>query len=280
MIKRIAAGLADGSLLPFLGPDLFPADTPVPVTTRELCRSLVDRVPVPGAVRDNLWGAAQYIESHRHRSVLDALIAASFAHPLKPTPLHRLLARLRPPLIVDTWYDSAMSTALAGTAGWGQVQGITRSALVDRERFFRSYAADGAVAGDDAPDHWRTVLYKPLGAVWPANNLLISDADFVEVLAEIDIQTPIPPVVQQRRRNRGFVFLGCRFYDQIQRSFARQVMKRSGGQAYAVLPGELTRNEARFLAEQGIQRIDLPIAEVVAQLVEEAPAAPAEAWAQ
>ena len=43
--------------------------------------------------------------------------------------------------------------------------------------------------------------------------------------------------------------------------FARQVFKRSAGPHDAVLPDALTRMEARFLAEQGICRIELPLAE-------------------
>jgi hypothetical protein len=268
LIGRIAAGLSEGSLLPYLGPEVLPADAPVPITTRALCRALVSQVPVPGVVRENLWGAAQYIETHRHRSVLDGLFATIFAPTVDPTPLHRLIARLRPPMVVDTWYDNAMATALAGGTGWSQVQGISRANLPDRDRFFRTFTAEGTEVPDEAADTWNTVVYKPLGAVWPAGNVLVSDADYVEVLAEIDIQTPIPPVVQQRRSGRGFVFLGCRFYDQIQRSFARQIIKRSGGPAYAVLSGELTRNEQRFLDVSGIQPIDLPTEQAIAWLLE------------
>jgi hypothetical protein len=43
-------------------------------------------------------------------------------------------------------------------------------------------------------------------------------------------------------------------------------MKRSAGPHYAVLPDEPTRMEARFLAEQGITRIAMPLAEVAEQL--------------
>jgi 2Fe-2S ferredoxin len=50
--------------------------------------------------------------------------------------------------------------------------------------------------------------------------------------------------VQQRRAALGFVFLGCRFNDQLPRAFARQIMKRSAGPHYAVLPDEPTRMEA------------------------------------
>jgi hypothetical protein len=43
-------------------------------------------------------------------------------------------------------------------------------------------------------------------------------------------------------------------------------MKRSAGPHYAVLADEPTRMEARFLEEQGITRIALPLDEVAAQL--------------
>jgi hypothetical protein len=87
----------------------------------------------------------------------------------------------------------------------------------------------------------------------------------VEVLTEIDIQTPIPPLVQERRRDRHFLFLGCRFNTQLDRMFARQIMKRSSDKHWALLQGELTRNETRFLAEQNIERIDLSLAEFTAR---------------
>ena len=117
------------------------------------------------------------------------------------------------------------------------------------------------------------MLYKPWGGHAPAGNYLVSDTDYVEVLTEIDIQTPIPALVQERRARLGFVFLGCRFDDQLPRAFARQIMKRSGGPHFAVLPDAPTRMESRFLAEQGITRIALPLAEAAEQLTAAALAA-------
>ena len=107
--------------------------------------------------------------------------------------------------------------------------------------------------------HWMPLLYQPLGSVSPAANFLVSDSDFVEVLTEIDIQTPVPDVVQNLRKDRYFLFLGCRFSTQIERIFAQQIIKRSSNRHWAVLPEEPTRNEARFLTEYNIQRISLPL---------------------
>ena len=44
-------------------------------------------------------------------------------------------------------------------------------------------------------------------------------------------------------------------------------MKRSSSQHWAVLPNEPTRMEARFLQEQNITRIDLPLAQFAAALM-------------
>jgi hypothetical protein len=67
--------------------------------------------------------------------------------------------------------------------------------------------------------------------------------------------------VQAHRVGRNFLFLGCRFDNQLTRCFARQIMKRSSDQHWAVLPEEPTRMEARFLAEQNITRLAMPLAQ-------------------
>jgi hypothetical protein len=112
-----------------------------------------------------------------------------------------------------------------------------------------------------------TVLYTPHGGVAPAKNFLVADSDYVEVLTEIDIQTPIPKMVQKLRAGRNFLFLGCRFSSQLERIFARQISKRSSDLHWAVLPEEPTRNERRFLEENGIRRIDTPLNEWVEALL-------------
>src|SRR3974377_437002 len=96
----------------------------------------------------------------------------------------------------------------------------------------------GAGAAPAAAASWTTILYKPHGSIAPARNFLISDADYVEVLTEIDIQTPIPDVVKQRRTGRSFLLIGCRFHDQLLRTSARQITKRSADTHYAIVEPE------------------------------------------
>jgi hypothetical protein len=264
----ITTGLAAGTLIPYLGPgmlELVPGGSPVAATPEALVAQLTAKVTVPHKIRTKLTAAAQFIENFKHRKTIVTYMGEAFQPVVPPSALHRHLAALsKLPLLVDCWYDNAMLGALAGRANWGQVQGLSQS-----EHFgtwVGYYDNTGAITVPEAAAQWDTLYYKPIGSISPAKNFLVSDSDYVEVLTEIDIQTPIPSRVQELRAGRGFLFLGCRFNDQLQRTFARQIMKRSSDTHYAVLPGELTRNEARFIEEQHIVRIDLPLAQFEALL--------------
>ncbi len=266
MLQYIDAALRDGQLIPYLGAgflDLVPGGSTVPASPAELVTHLTAMASVPHKIRTNLTAAAQFIENFKHRKTVRRAMGQAFAPRQVPTALHRCLASLPLPLLVHAWYDDLPQLALAGRSDWGMIQGVSQS-----EHFgawTHAYHADGTLA--QQPASWATVLYQPLGSVAPAGNFLVSDTDFVEVLTEIDIQTPIPDEVQTIRSGRGFLFLGCRFATQLERIFAHQIMKRSGPRHWAVLPEHPTRNEQRFLDQYGIERIAMPLAAFSNELI-------------
>ena len=270
LIQTIAQRLDTGAVIPYLGPDMLSlcGDIKVPATPLALAESMTDKVSVPHKIRKRLTQAAQFIENFKHRKSVVHLMNEAFVGTPAPSPLHLALAASGAGLLVDTWYDDTLATALAQTSAaqdWVQFQGLSQS-----EHFgdwTGIYAADGTLLTEVPKDAAR-LLYKPMGSHSPAHNYLVSDSDYVEVLTEIDIQTPIPAAVQAWRTGRNFLFLGCRFDDQLTRCFARQIMKRSSDRHWAVLPEEPTRMEARFLQEQNIIRIAMPLAQFAASLME------------
>ncbi|MBC7907636.1 MAG: SIR2 family protein [Rhodospirillaceae bacterium] len=270
LMETLAADMAAGRMIPYLGPEVLtlgPVESPVPTGARELAAKLCSRVAVPGRIRNNLWHTAQYIETFRHRVTVDKLLAETFKPVPEPTHLHRWLASLdRLPMIVDTWYDGTMREALAGRSDWGSVQGASKARRTTDVPWTRHHDATGAEVSPEIATGWATLLYKPHGAAHPDGDVLASDADYVEVLTDIDLQTPIPQAVQLRRTGTGFVFLGCRFYDQILRTFARCIMRRSGGPHYAVMPEDMTANERKFFEVEGITPIIVPLAEAALAL--------------
>lgn len=270
LIADIARELEGGSVIPYLGPEMLSlcSDVQVPSTPLALAASMTAKVSVPHKVRQRLTQAAQFIENFKHRKSVVHLMNEAFAATPEPSALHHALAASGAGLWVDTWYDDTFAAAMAQArpqGGWVQLQGLSQS-----EHFGQwtgAYNAAGDVLEGPLPES-APMLYKPLGSHSPASNYLVSDSDYVEVLTEIDIQTPIPAAVQAWRSGRHFLFLGCRFDDQLTRSFARQIMKRSSDRHWAVLAGEPTRMEARFLEEQGITRIPMTLADFAAGLVE------------
>ncbi|MGY3146675.1 hypothetical protein ACVWYQ_003674 [Bradyrhizobium sp. USDA 3397] len=251
ILTDLAARMRASSIVPYLGPGIAELSRPeAPMTPEALADFFASNVALPRRAKGNAWASAYYVESNKHRSTVTALMVQAFSLPADPTPLHHHLASLPLPIIVDSWYDGAMRAALGKRSGWGEVQGITRSGSHD-DRWYRFYDSAGQEVDHALAAHWSTVLYKPHGSVVPAKNFLVTDADYVEVLTEIDIQTPIPDMIKERRAGRSFLFIGCRFNDQLMRTYARQITKRSAGVHYAIVdPQVLSGNELCFLVEQ------------------------------
>jgi SIR2-like domain len=264
IIDEIFRELEAGNVIPYIGPGIWAATgtlPPFPPDHLALVNELTARSSVPHRIRKNLTAAAQYIENFKHRKTLAKLMNGQFEPAGTPTVWHAFLASSpNIPLIVDAWYDGTMQQALINNPDWGQVQSVSQAE--HHGEWVRYYRADGSACDAAEAAHWRTLLYRPLGSAHPAQNYIVSDSDYVEILTEIDIQTPIPPEVQRRRTGKSFLFIGCRFSYQLDRIFARQIMKRSSGRHWALIPGELTKNEQKFLREMNITRLDLPIHEL------------------
>ncbi len=117
-----------------------------------------------------------WIESNKHRKTLVRILDALFAEKPAPTRLHRWLAGLTTPMIVDVWYDTLMADALTEQArSFVQWQGIRRSGQTYEEPWGKVYDGAGTEI-PDVPAYADVLLYKPHGAVRPASNYLISDS--------------------------------------------------------------------------------------------------------
>ncbi len=272
-LDAIATAFAGGSAIPYLGPGVLSfggATCPLPDSQKTLVAHLTSKSSVPHKIRSNLGATAQFIENFKHRSTVTKAMTEAFSADAQPNALHTLLMSLPAlPLVVHAWYDDLPQKALRARDRWGMAQGVSQSEHFGDWIYY--YSSDGACAGVSADENitgWKTLLYQPFGSVWPARNYLVSDSDFVEVLTEIDIQTPIPAPVQAIREERSFLFLGCRFSTQQERLFAHQIIKRSSDRHWAILPEEPTYNEARFFEEHKIERIAMLLDEFVVALRE------------
>ena len=153
----------------------------MPDSPEKLAALMSTKVTVPHKIRKRLTAVAQFIENFKHRKTVVDLMRQAFAASVTPTSLQKsLAAHPNIPMIVDVWYDDAMRNALNARTDWGQVQGLSQA-----EHFgiwFQYYDTAGKAVVEEAADDWKTVLYQPIGAFAPAQNCLVSDSDYVEVL--------------------------------------------------------------------------------------------------
>lgn len=267
-VARVRRGFDQKALAPYVGPLVASLTTgdAMPLSYAGLAEYLGSKVALPRRAKGNPWAAAQYIESTRHRASLVALLREAFQGQREPLPFHHAILRWELPLVVDTWYDGTLGQVLGRSASFAELQGTDRTG-VTTPVWFTAYDGAGAEISLEEAKTRTTLLYTPHGAIRPAGRFLLSDADYVEVLTEIDIQSPIPEPVKQRRAELGFVFLGCRFHDQLLRTFARQIAKRSAGPHYAAFErDDLTKMERKFAAELGLKLVFAPLPRVLEAL--------------
>ncbi len=278
-LADIHKALNEGRLIPYLGPGVLTLSgeaCAVPTGPDVLVEKLTAKASVPHKIRKNLTAAAQFIENFKHRKTISTVMTAAFEPHVAPTELHRFLASCpKLPLVVHAWYDDVMQQALKDRPNWGMVHAVSHAEHL--ATWVHYFNADGTkVAQEDelaTAEGWATLLYEPIGSVRPGRNYLVSDSDYVEVLTEIDIQTPIPDKVKEIRTGRNFLYLGCRFSTQLERIFAWQIAKRSSDKHWAVLPETPTKNERRFLERYNVERIDMPLADFVAEFTSQREAA-------
>jgi len=271
-LEEIHAALEGGLLIPYVGPGaltLVPGECPLPVGPEVLVEKLTAKATVPHKIRKNLSAAAQFIENFKHRKTINAVMTAAFEPHVEPTELHRFIASWpKLPLVVHAWYDDLMLQALEARDNWGFVQAVSQAEhLATWVHYFNKDRSRIETEKElTVAETWDTMLYEPWGSVRPEGNFLVSDSDFVEVLTEIDIQTPIPEKVKEIRKNRHFLFLGCRFQTQLERIFAFQILKRSSDKHWAVMSETPTKNELKFFEKYNVELIDTPLADFLGVL--------------
>ncbi len=123
VLADLARQLRAGGIIPYLGPGLTELSAPsVPMTPEKLADFFGTKVALPRRARGNVWASAQYIEGQRHRSSVTNMMTEAFSPRVEPTPLHKYLASLPLPLVIDTWYDGAARLAFSERSDWGEIR--------------------------------------------------------------------------------------------------------------------------------------------------------------
>ena len=267
LLNQWQAGLADGSIVPYLGPGVLTdvrstADgRAMPATSDQLILAMNKGQPMAPKLMYEFARAAMNIELKRGRSTVTRFLDATYGDPhWTRAALHDWLAAIAPPYVIDINRDTQLQDGCADRPHL-LILGCARIGGSDYR--FKLYLRDGAgyraIDPAQAPAEL-PVLFKPMGAPSPSSSYIASDADYVDYITELMGGFAVPSFVKTMRRGKRYLLLGMRLNRDSERMvFSDLIHDAATEPAGWALIAEPTDKERRFCKRQDIEIIESTI---------------------
>jgi hypothetical protein len=267
----ILTGLAEGSVVPFLGPDTLRGviDTasgkPMPADSNSLILAMNNGAPMAPKLMFEFPRAAMHVELKRGRSAVQKFLDATYRDTAwSPSPLHQWLAGHAPAYTVDCNRDLCLQNAWA-TRPHTLIVGVAR--IAGNEYRFKIYRHDGAgyhAIDQDDVDVTLPILFKPVGTPLPESNYIASDADYVDYLTELMGGFAIPGFIKRMRQGRRYLVMGMRFTRDTERMLLSEIAFGADNPAGWVLIDKPSDKERRFLERLKFTVVEADVADFLA----------------
>jgi hypothetical protein len=265
------AGLADGSIVPYLGPGVLADVTskatgqPIPATSDQLILAMNNGQPMAPKLMYEFPRAAMNIELKRGRSTVTRFLDAIYgSKQWTRAALHDWLSGIAPPYVIDINRDTQLLDSYAPMAHL-LILGCARIGGTDYR--FKLYAHDGDSYTEIQPEQANPdlpILFKPMGAPAPKSSYIASDADYVDYITELMGGFAVPSFVKTRRRGKRYLLLGMRLNRDSERMvFSDLIYDAATEPTGWALLADPTNKERRFCQRIGIEIVEATIAEMI-----------------
>ncbi len=273
LLDQWQTGLADGSIVPYLGPGVLADVTsladgrPMPATSDELILAMNNGRPMAPKLMYEFPRAAMNVELKRGRSAVTRFLDTTYgATQWTRSAVHDWLMQRRPRYVIDINRDTQLLDSWAATPHL-LVLGCAR--LSGTGYRFKLHVSDGsgyrAIAPEDA-DATLPVLFKPMGAPRPESSYIASDADYVDYITELMGGFAVPAFVKTLRRGKRYLMLGMRLNRDTERMVLSDLIHDAAGEpAGWALIAEANDKERRFCKRLGIAILDCDATALVAE---------------
>jgi hypothetical protein len=271
MLHQLAAALARGDLIPYLGPGALTGaldpntGEPIPADSDSLILAMNNGKPMSRRLMWEFPRAAMDVELKRGRSAVNRFLDTTYGQRTwTRAPLHDWLKELRPEYVIDINRDTQLQDSYLGVPHT-LVRGIARIGGTDYR--FRLDHHDGAAYRAielEEVDTRLPVLFKPMGSPRPDATYIASDADFVDYLTELMGGFGIPAFLKDYRQGRQYLFLGLRLLRDTERMVMSDLIYGAGSPAGWALIPDPTEKERRFCASKGVVIIEADIPDLLA----------------
>lgn len=271
----ILAGLADGSVVPYLGAHALDGvinptnGSAIPADSNSLILAMNDGKPMAPKLMYEFPRAAMNIELKRGRSAVSKFLDRTYRDTAWSTsPPHTWLAAQNLPYVIDTNRDLLLQQAYADRPHT-LIVGLSRIGGTDYR--FKLFQHDGlGEAGNyrsidqEQVDVTLPVLFKPLGSPLPESHYIASDADFVDYVTELMGGFGIPAFVKRMRQGKRYLLLGLPLNRDTERMVLSDIQFGAAQPAGWALMQNANDKEKRFLAKLGIELVPAVAADLLA----------------
>ena len=267
----ILAGLADGSVVPYLGAGALDGVTDpasgraIPADSDSLILAMNDGRPMAPKLMYEFPRAAMNVELKRGRSALTKFLDRTYRDTTwSASPLHTWLASLNLPYVIDSNRDTLLQNAYAGRPHT-LIVGLARMGGSDyRFKLFHHDGSHTTPIDQSDVDVTLPVLFKPLGTPLPESHYVASDADFVDYVTELMGGFAIPAFVKRMRQGKRYLLLGLRLTRDTERMVLADILFGHAQPAGYALIADASDKEKRFLAKLGLELVPADAADLLA----------------
>jgi hypothetical protein len=275
ILADILTGLADGSVVPYLGCHALDGVTnpangeAIPADSNSLILAMNDGKPMAPKLMFEFPRAAMNIELKKGRSAVSKFLDRTYRDTAwSASPLHTWLAAQNLPYVIDTNRDALLQKAYADRAHT-LIVGLSRIGGTDYR--FKLFQHDGLgetgnyrAIDQEQVDVTLPVLFKPLGTPLPESHYIASDADFVDYVTELMGGFGIPAFVKRMRQGKRYLLLGLPLNRDTERMVLSDIQFGAAKPAgWALLPNANDK-EKRFLAKLGLELVPAGITDLLA----------------
>jgi hypothetical protein len=270
--QTIEAGLSDGSVIPYLGPNALTGITntesgePIPADSDSLILAMNGGRPMAPKLMYEFPRAAMNMELKKGRSFVTRFLNKLYGETSwSKSPLHQWLGASRLPCVIDINRDTKLQQAYADTPH-NLIIGIARIGGTDYR--FKLYFYDGSQYHEIEPEQADTnipLLIKPMGSPSPEPNYIASDADYVDYITELMGGFGVPKFFKQYREEKKYLLLGMHLSRDTERMVLGDLTYGRAREAGWVVLEEPTDKERRYCAKLGLEIIEMPLETFMAE---------------
>lgn len=275
--ETLLAGLADGSIIPYLGCGVLsdvvaldasgkPTDKPIPADSDSLIIAMNGGKPMAPKLMYEFSRAAMNIELKRGRTAVTRFLEQTYAKtPWTRAAAHDWIKDIAPAYVIDINRDTQLLDSYADRPHL-LIVGVARiSGTAYRYKLFQWDGSAYKEITNDQVDPALPILFKPMGTPRPEANYIASDADYVDYITELMGGYAIPAFLKKYREGKRYLLMGLRLNRDTERMVMTDITYAApeGQRGWVMLPNPNDK-EKRFCAKFGLEIIEASYTQLMA----------------